>query len=110
MKLTKEAIINKEKLLSYLLEPKRKNDKSRFLSYAGYTKLNYHLLEKDIRKNLDQDAIYIKTTEYGDLYRITGELIGPNKNKLEIVTIWMIETFSNSTKFITLYPVKKVEK
>jgi hypothetical protein len=53
------------------------------------------------------DAEFAETTEYGELYRIAGTLTGPNGQTLRVVSIWMIESATNITKFITLYPVKE---
>jgi hypothetical protein len=46
----------------------------------------------------------VESTEYGDKYRIRGVLAGPNGRALNVVTIWMTETATGKTKFITLYP------
>ena len=47
-----------------------------------------------------------ETTEYGDKYRISGTLTGPNGQVRRVESIWMIEVASRLTKFITLYPAK----
>ena len=105
MKLQKDVIINVEKITEYLLKWRPLNDKSNFLEMAGYKLENWNQLEKDIREQiLPLDAIMEEKTKYGDLYRISGNLTGPNGKSLKIITIWMIELSSNQTKFITLYP------
>ncbi|WP_375338616.1 hypothetical protein [[Phormidium] sp. ETS-05] len=35
-------------------------------------------------------------------------MTGPNGTSLQVVTIWMIESPSEQTKFITLFPDKEV--
>ena len=35
-----------------------------------------------------------------------GKLTGPNGKSLSVCTIWMTETETKSTKFITMYPDK----
>jgi len=49
MKLPQNTRIPHEKLLKYLLVFKDEDDKSKFLSIAGYGLSNWELLEKDIR-------------------------------------------------------------
>jgi hypothetical protein len=53
------------------------------------------------------DAEHEETTEYGDTYRICGTLSGPNGRVLRVVSIWMTESATGTTKFITLYPERK---
>ncbi len=49
MKLPDDVTIPSEKLTAYLLVPKAKNDKSKFLSLAGFTQENPDVLEVAIR-------------------------------------------------------------
>jgi hypothetical protein len=56
---------------------------------------------------LPQEAKFEATTEYGDMYSITGPLRGPNGNRIRVISIWMIESVTGGTKFITLYPTKE---
>jgi hypothetical protein len=108
MKLPQDAVIPRKKISNYLLEWRPENDKSQFLARAGYTVGQAEQLAIDIRQQLlALDAEFAETTEYGDLYRIAGTLTGPNGQTLRVVSIWMIESGTNITKFITLYPVKE---
>lgn len=105
MILPADAQIAAEKLTRYLLVPKARNDKSKWLSRAGYTPENWTRLEADIRQQvLTQDAEKAETNLYGDVYRIIGGLRGPNGRVLWVVTIWMTEHETGQTKFITMYP------
>jgi len=52
------------------------------------------------------DAISTENTRYGQMYEIKGNLIGPNGKTLSVCTIWMTETATGDTKFITMYPEK----
>jgi hypothetical protein len=107
MKLPSDAIVARSKVVKYLLEWRPENDKSRFLSQAGYAASQPDRLEEDIRRQLlPLEAELEETTEYGEKYRICGSLTGPNGRILEVVSIWMIERATGITKFITLYPRK----
>lgn len=48
MKLPVDAIIAREKLTQYLLVPRQKNDKSRFLAQVGFTLQNPEALEEAV--------------------------------------------------------------
>jgi len=105
LKLPLRATIAKEKITDYLLKWQPDNDKSKFLGLAGYTPNHGKRLVNDIRTQiLPGDAALLRKTAYGDLFRIRGELIGPNGVTLRVVTIWMKEHVSRETKFITLFP------
>jgi hypothetical protein len=108
VRLPQDALISDEKLVKYLLAPRRRNDKSRWLAQAGYTLENWPILKDDIRKEvLPKDASLIESTNYGKMYEIRARLTGPNGKTLPIRTIWMIETATDTTKFITMYPDKR---
>jgi hypothetical protein len=78
------------------------------LAQAGYDSAQANLLAENIRSQLlPLDAKFEEKTEYGDKYRIIGSLTGPNGRNLKVVSFWMIEGATGTTKFLTLYPVKR---
>lgn len=107
MKLPIDSIISPDKICNYLLVPKRKNDKSKWLAKAGYFLEHWETLERDLRiQILPLDAILSNDSIYGRMYEIVGELKGPNGIALTVRTIWISENESGLTKFVTLYPQK----
>jgi hypothetical protein len=111
MKLPANTLIAPEKLTQYLLVLRRRNDKSRWITQAGYNLENWQLLEKDLRTQLlSLDATPIENTIYGQMYEIRGNLTGPNGITLTMCTIWMTETATGDTKFTTMYPDKGERK
>ena len=108
MKLPDDSVISSEKITEYLLKWRPDNDKSKFLGRAGYSLDNWQQLLEDISNQiLSSEAELISKTDYGDLFRIRGELSGPNGKTLRVITVWMIEHTSRQTKFITLFPDKE---
>lgn len=108
MRLPTDTLIAEEKLTGYLLKQRIEDDKSRFLSQAGYEPENANRLLTDIRSQLmPLDATRIEQTDYGPKYAIRGGLTGPNGITLRVVTIWISDHATGKTKFITLYPDKK---
>jgi hypothetical protein len=103
MKLPIDSIIAPEKLYNYLLVWRARNDKSHWLARAGYAREHWHILEDDLRSQLlSLEATFIEKNEYGKTYEIRGVLTGPNGHKLSVCSIWMTETATGQTKFITL--------
>ena len=108
MKLPEETVIAQEKLTKYLLVKRKRNDKSQWLANAGYALENWKILEDDLREQiLSTNAIPLENTEYGQMYEIKGKLVGPNGKSLAVCTIWMTESATGKTKFITMYPDKR---
>ena len=109
MKLPMDALIAPEKLTRYLLVKRPVGDKSDFLKQAGYALDNPRQLEEDIRAQiLSQEAVPIETSDYGELFEIKGALVGPNGTMLiRVKSVWMQESKTGITKFITLYPDKR---
>ena len=107
MKLPTKTIIGKEKIKNYLLQAKKRNDKSKWLAQAGYTVDEWQLLQDDLRTQiLPLEAILTDQTEYGQMYEIRATLTGPNGRTLRATTVWMTEYESGVTKFITMSPDK----
>lgn len=109
MKLPGNTLIEREKLTQYLLVLKKRNDKSKWLAQGGYTLDNWQVLETDLRNLiLSTDATLVEETGYGKMYEIVGKLVGPSGKALSIRTIWMIERATKKSKFITMYPDKRI--
>ncbi len=107
MKLRRNITITQEKLTKYLLVLRKRNDKSQWLAKAGYVLENWRKLENDLREQiLSIDAMPTENTKYGQMYEIRGKLVGPNGISLAVCTIWMKESATEETKFITMYPNK----
>ena len=107
MKLPNNTRIAPEKLTQYLLIPKKRNDKSKWLAQIGYTLENWQQLENDLRVQiLSLEAKAVENTPYGQAYEIRGNVIGPNGKTAAVVTIWMTEIATEVTKFVTMYPDK----
>lgn len=107
MKLPADAQIAAEKLTDYLLVKRPVGDKSQFLRQAGYTLDNWDVLEQDIRQQiLAKEATSTELTRYGEYFEFRASLSGPNGVTLKVKTVWMKESRSGVTKFITLYPDK----
>jgi len=110
MKIPADAVIAKEKITHYLLVPRVKDDKSKFLAQAGFSQANPEALEAAIRRLIAiESATEDGESEYGTSYRVEGELANLDQaytggRTLLVVTIWLFVRADNSYRFVTLKP------
>ena len=108
MKLAQDTIISERKIKEYLLTPRTEDDKAGFLALAGYSLQNWRELERDLRREVERgDALLIRTTQYGEMYHIKGQLKGPNGTNLDVITVWIKLHATGETRFVTLIPDKE---
>ena len=108
MKIPEDAIIPDDKITRYLLVPKPRNDKSKFLAQAGFTAENPETLKAAIRALASRgNAVEDEDNEYGTFYRVVGELVGEDGIALSVVTIWLKRPSDGKFYFITLKPLKE---
>lgn len=99
-----DIIIPLEKLTEYLLVPRVRNDKSKFLGQAGFTTENPDVLEQAIRDLfVRNEVVQERENRYGIFYRVSGELVGPS-GILSVVTIWIVRAIDGEFRFVTLKP------
>ena len=80
MKLPADAIIARAKLTEYLLIPQPEDDKSKWLSLAGYTLENAGRLEADLRAQvLSQEAVLSRVNRFGTNYEIRTQNHRPKR-------------------------------
>jgi hypothetical protein len=105
LKLPANTSIPIEKATRYLLVPQARGDKSAFLERAGYTLENAEQLLRDLRMQLlPLEATPLQSNKFGQYYEVRGELAGPNGGRLAVRTIWITESLSGITRFVTLIP------
>ena len=107
MNIPNKAIIPEEKLTRYLLVPRLKDDKSKYLAQAGFTPDNPNDLLTAIRQLITHNtAVKENVNEYGTFYTVEGKLQGINNLNLAVVTVWLQSKHDGSFRFITLKPKK----
>ncbi len=99
-----ELVIEKQKILEYLLKPIEKADKSKFLNLIGYNIENWSKLKDDIIEQFSNyQVVTYDKNEYGVLYRIDGKLVAPLKT-IDLTTIRI--GMNENLKLVTLFPKK----
>jgi hypothetical protein len=108
VRIPEDLIIPDAKITGYLLVPKPRNDKSKFLSQAGFTPENSEALRLAIqRQALSTEAVEEKTNEYGTFYQVEADLIGVNGTSLLVITVWLERQIDGKFQFVTLKPSKR---
>ncbi len=104
----KNAVIARNKLKNYLLNPSKSNGKSVFFNSLGYNMKNFRRFEADIREGLKTaPAVANIVNKYGHTvtaYNVTMPL-GINKTAM-VLTSWQRDEGSKVPRFITAYPDK----
>jgi hypothetical protein len=115
MKLREIAIqiqIDSRKLTDYALNPDNPVGRDKafiFRQHLGFTQANYERLLQQIQsKAPEAEALFQRTDEHGDRYRIDLDIIGIEEGQRETVrTGWLLEPNSGIAKLITLYVTRK---
>ena len=111
MKLPADSIIPGDKIRRYLLLPRLKDDKSKFLALAGYTLANWETLEKDIRSAIQQyEAFEGRPNPYGTVYEVEAKWMTPRGREISVRMIWIRLNLTGETTFVTLYPNEEEKK
>jgi len=105
VKISRDAVIPREKLTRYLLVWRPLGDKSKFLGQAGFNTENPGALRRALRVlAAREDAVSDGRNDYGEFVRVEGDLTGPNGESLSVVTIWLRWLKDGSDHFVTLKP------
>jgi hypothetical protein len=92
-----------------LLVHREWDDKSQYLARVGFTADCPTELENAIRLLCaETDAVDDGGNDYGNFFRVTGELIGPTGGSLPVVLVWLQWKLDNTFHFVTLKPDKKL--
>lgn len=112
MKLPRDATIARGKVANYLLVRQNRSDKSAFLERGGFSLANPDALIAGLAEIRDgnNEAQLVDENKFGQYYELLGILHGPSGVDLRVRTIWMRESLSGVTKFITLIPIAVLAK
>jgi hypothetical protein len=88
------AIITRDKLQEYLLNPQHKRgaSKAKALLAMGYAADDWQTLENDLRQqHLGEDIMEEEENDYGTSYVIVANLIGPSGDTRLWRSVWQID-------------------
>jgi hypothetical protein len=102
-----EAIIDREKLESYLLSTTHLvgRFKARFFRALGFASERWTELEAALRSDhLTQDAAVGESGPDGTSYTIRAMLRGPAGGSAFVVSVWFVRRNESRPRFVTAYP------
>ena len=102
---TREISIPQEKVTKYLLIPREKDDKSKFLNNIGYNINNWQKLYSEIVEGTNfKNISRIRLTQYTLNFATETTLLDLNKYKMvSVTTIWKVNK-DLSLSFVSLLP------
>jgi len=101
-----DAIVEQVKVQNYLLSPVHPIGKAKaaWFRALGYSQSDWSLLQADLLKFAELDAVIMERTKYGQIYGVSGTLVGPNCKSGQILTIWISMAGQRSPRLVTAYP------
>ena len=103
----KHAIVDASKVRDYLLSLEHPvgRFKARVFGAIGYHRNDWSRLQRDLLALATTlDVQLTESTEHGQRFVGTGNLIGPNGSLLPVTTVWIIRSREAAPRFITAYP------
>lgn len=109
MKLTDIAAVEapEHKVKDYLLSVTHPDGmhKARFFMAFGFSASDWEQLALALEALAgDNDLVAEAATEFGQKYRVEGELGCPDGRRPVVCSIWIVETGSSVAKLVTAYP------
>jgi hypothetical protein len=103
------AVVEREKILNYLLNSRHQfgASKAHFFAQFGFLPEKWELLAQALREHGRKHDI-TKTTEtgFGSRYLIEGELPAPDGRTPRVCTVWQSDKGQLAPRLITAYPLK----
>ena len=107
MKIPPDAIIPQEKMVNYLLRPRKQDDKSRLLIGLGFAIYSPQVLEAAIRLHASgAEAVIDVKDEYGEHFVLTAQLRGL-RGAMSMKSVRVRRTGETAIRFVTMYPARE---
>lgn len=98
------ATVKDDKITRYLLVPRAKNDKSKFLLSFGFTMQSWNVLADALRDHVKRlDGAVTRQTPNGNIYEVKCNLRTPDGRNPCVKTYWEVQP-GLPPNFITLVP------
>ena len=108
-----KAEIPRSKLAEYVLDPLHTDGQHKarvFKSALRYEQSNWGDLKDAILAELPyNEAVFISEGKYGKKYEVILPITGPNGNKADVKTAWIIRPGTNFPSLVTTLVAKKKE-
>lgn len=105
-----KAIVPKEKITEYLLNPGHPVGRSKALFFMrfGFAREAWEILASALMSHASENEVQnTGTTIYGTRYELHGPLLAPDGTVLNILTAWYINEGTDVPRLVTAYPLPK---
>jgi hypothetical protein len=102
------AIVEREKITGYLLDPTHRfgASKARFFTAFGFETGNWTALAQALRAHARANEVSsTKETGFGPRFEMDGPLDSPDGRKPRIRTVWQLDHGALAPRLITAYPL-----
>ena len=106
-----KAQVPEPKIRRYLLDLAHPagGSKARFFSQFGFAAENWdHMVNQLQRHVAENEVVEVRHKERGINYAVDGPLDAPDGSRLQVRSVWFIETDTETPKFVTAYPSAKL--
>lgn len=102
------AIVEREKVADYLLNPLHRfgSSKSRFFAVFGFNNTAWPALADALRNHGEtHEVARWRETGFGPRYEVEGELPSPDGRCPRVRTVWQVDKGQIAPRLITAYPL-----
>jgi len=103
------AVVEREKITDYLLNPVHRYgaSKARFFAGFGFRLEAWEILAAALREHGQRHEVgKAKETGFGPRYEVDGELRTPTGHRPRIRTVWQLDHGKTVPRLITAYPLE----
>ena len=104
------AMIEKEKITEYLLNPAHRYgaSKARFFGAFGFCREQWELLARALREHAQMHEVNeVRETGFGPRYEVDGPLWSPDGRCPRVRSVWQLDHGMVAPRLITAYPVEE---
>ncbi len=101
------ALIDPDKLLSYLLNPAHPDNggKASFFESLGFRRSDWRALARALRQLATRSlAARAVPSQHGVKYILDGEITGPRGTRAFVRTVWILDRGHDTPRLVTAYP------
>ena len=112
MSLFDVVVVPPQKITHYLLSLTSRDGKgkARFFFGYGFTVADWEVLADALKRHAAENPVTkTETTDYGTRYVIEGMMRTPDGRTPQLRTVWLLENAGDAPRFITAYPLEKLE-
>jgi hypothetical protein len=101
------AVIDEDKVRNYLLSRTHPigRFKASFFARAGFGPSDWQHLILQLRSLATRgQAVQGESSQYGQKYLVSGTLTAPGGTSVEVTTVWLVLTGSDTPRLVTVHP------